>query len=140
MRESAVGQRILLACSRGATRLFRMSVGLAWIGQATKFTKPATVNVRPGDVLIRDARPFKAGVKGMPDYGGWDTYTIKPEDVGGIVAVYTVIEAKGDGGKPTPEQLNFIAQVKAAGGIAGVAYSAEEAQSIIQDYRSSGRA
>lgn len=131
MRESAVAQRILLACSRGATRLFRMNVGLAWVGQATRFTKHAAVNVRPGDVLIRDARPFKAGVKGMPDYGGWT-------EVNGV-AVYTVIEAKGDGGKPTPEQLNFIAQVKAAGGIAGVAYSAEEAEQIIADYRSSAQ-
>ena len=49
--------------------------------------------------------------------------------------MFTAIEVK-DRGRPTPEQLNFIAQVKAAGGIAGVARSPEEALEIVKEYNS----
>lgn len=134
MRESPVQQRILLACSRGLTRLFRVNTGVAWAGKGKPqtFSKPTQVTCYPGDVVIRGAQPIRMGlVTGGSDLIGWTQVDGR--------AVFTAIECKGDSGKPTDEQLNFIGQVKAAGGIAGVAYSAEEAASIIQDYRSSGR-
>jgi hypothetical protein len=134
MRESPVQQRILLACSRGLTRLFRVNTGVAWAGKGkpTQVSKPTQVTLYPGDVLIRSAQPIRMGlVTGGSDLIGWSIVDGQ--------AVFTAIECKGNGGKPTPEQLNFIAQVRAAGGIAGVAYSAEEAQAIIDDYRSSVR-
>lgn len=46
-------------------------------------------------------------------------------------AVFVAIEAKMPGKKPTPAQLSFIAAVKAAGGLAGVAYSVNDAKNII---------
>lgn len=129
MREAAIQQRILLAVSRGMTRLFRMNVGQAWTGDAQR--------QRDGSMLIRDPRPFKAGVKGMADLCGWTTIEVTPGMVGRKVAVYTAIEVKGDGGRVRPEQVQFVDAVRLAGGIAGVAYSVEEAQGIVDSYRSS---
>lgn len=129
MRESSVLQRILLAVSHGATRLFRMNVGQAWIGESARQPN--------GDVLVRDARPFKAGVAGMSDLCGWTVIEVTPGMVGRRVAVYTAIEAKAPGGRARPEQVTFIDQVRAAGGIAGIARSGEDAERLIEDYRSS---
>jgi len=53
--------------------------------------------------------------------------------VGRRVAVFTAVEIKADT-SPTPEQINFIEAVQEAGGIAGVAHSADEAEGIIKDY------
>jgi hypothetical protein len=50
--------------------------------------------------------------------------------IGRRVAVFVAIEEK-DLGKPTPEQLQFIANVQAAGGLAGVAHSAADAEAIL---------
>lgn len=134
MRESPIQQRILLACSRGITRLFRINTGVAWAGSGKpeQVRRPTQVTVYPGDVVIRRAQPIRMGfTTGGSDLVGWTT-------VDGV-AVFTAIECKGDRGKPTDEQLNFIARVREAGGIAGVAYSAEEAEQIIAEYRSSAR-
>ena len=115
--------RIMLACSNGATRLFRQNVGLAWIGAATKVTRTQMILVNPGDVVIRNARPFRAGVEGMSDLVGWTS-------VEGH-AIYTAIECKGDGGRIRPAQQVFIDQVLAAGGIAGIVRSEDEALRLV---------
>lgn len=49
---------------------------------------------------------------------------------------FVAIEVKRPGKKPTPEQENFIAQVKKAGGIAGVAHSETEAIELIAEFYS----
>lgn len=69
--------------------------------------------------------------KGSSDLIGYTTITIGPEHIGQQLAVFTAIEVK-DRGVPTPEQLHFITQVKAAGGLAGVARSVDEALAIIR--------
>lgn len=58
---------------------------------------------------------------GSSDIIGWH------KETGRFVA----IEVKIPGKTPTDTQLNFIKQVKKAGGLAGVAYSVEDAQKII---------
>lgn len=70
---------------------------------------------------------------GSSDLIGWTTVEITPEMVGKSLAVFTAIEAKTTTGKPTPEQLNFIARVREAGGIAGIARSPEGAREIIMN-------
>jgi hypothetical protein len=123
--------RVLLACSAGATRLFRMNVGLAWIGQAKKYDRQQTVVVHAGDVVIRQARPFRAGIEGMSDLVGFTSITITPEMVGRRAAVYTALECKGDGGRLRDAQKTFIDCVDSAGGIAGVVRSELDARHII---------
>jgi hypothetical protein len=61
---------------------------------------------------------------GGSDLIGWTT-------VNGI-AVFTAIEVKTDSGKLTPEQVNFIDVVRQSGGIAGVARSTAEVQTILR--------
>jgi hypothetical protein len=115
---------ILLACSRGATRLFRNNTAQAWVGASRRFSRAETVLVQPGDVLIRDARPLHAGLcVGSSDLIGWTQR--------GGQAVFTAIEVKADRGRLTGEQASFIAAVQSAGGIAGVARSPDEALALL---------
>jgi hypothetical protein len=108
--ELAVQNDIRLAAGRGDTRLFRNNTG------ALK---------DPNGRLVRYGL-----CKGSSDLIGYRTVTITPDMVGQQLAVFTAIEVK-DRGAPTPEQLHFIAQVKAAGGLAGVARSVADAQAIL---------
>lgn len=131
MKESPVLHRVLLACGQGATRLFRMNVGQAWVGNARKIERPQLVPVKKGDVVIYNARPFTAGVKGMSDIVGLTSVVVTPEMVGTKVAVYTALECKGEGGRASAEQKSFISLVEGMGGIAGVVRSEDDARFII---------
>ena len=126
MRESAVLHRILLACSREATRLFRCNSGVAWQGkgEAIRVAQARLVMVYPGDVVLRSAQPLKMGLTtGCSDLIGWTQRD--------GVAIFTAIECKSDTGRIRPEQITFIEQVRSAGGIAGVARSEQEALALL---------
>lgn len=71
--------------------------------------------------------------KGSADLIGWTTRTITPEMVGTQVAVFTSIEVKTPTGRLRPEQKQWLDVVQAAGGIAGVARSVDEALRITTD-------
>jgi len=110
--EQSIQQHIRLTCSTGATRLFRNNTG-----------------------TLRDqhGRPVSFGLaKGSADLIGWRTVTITPEMVGTRVAVFTSIEVKTPTGtgRVKPEQQQWLDAVQAAGGIAGVARSVEDALRI----------
>ncbi|MCZ6501866.1 MAG: VRR-NUC domain-containing protein [Gammaproteobacteria bacterium] len=135
MKEAPLLKRIMLACSRGSSRLFRMNVGMGWIGNTVKrFSSHRHINihVHPGDVLIRNARPFHSGIKGMSDLIGWSSVVVTPEMVGTTVAIYSAVEVKQKSGRPTDDQKIFIDNVRRCGGLAGVARSVEEAQGVLQ--------
>lgn len=105
--EQTIQQQIRLACSTGDTRLFRNNTG-----------------------ILRDAngRPVQFGLaKGSADLIGWTTRTITPDMVGQAVAVFTSIEVKTPTGRLRPEQRQWLDAVQAAGGIAGVARSVDDA-------------
>lgn len=132
MAERDIQNRILLECGRGDTRLFRNNVGQGWIGKSTRFSRADTVTVQPGDVLIRQARALHAGLcEGSPDLIGWRGVEITPDMVGQRVAVFAGLEVKTDTGRPTPEQMRFIAAVRDAGGIAGIVRSPESAAALL---------
>jgi hypothetical protein len=123
----------LLATKLGA-RLWRMNVGFAWIAapqDTLQARKPVTVHMQPGDVLLRQARPFRAGVEGMSDGGGFVPVVITPEMVGQTVAVSLWIEDKQGSGRLTTEQAAFIRFVRSKGGRAGVSRSDEDTAAII---------
>ncbi len=113
MSEQQIQQHIRLACSTGATRLFRNNTG-----------------------TLRDAngRPVQFGLAvGSADLIGWTTRTITPDMVGQRVAVFTSIEVKSASGRLRPEQRQWLEAVQAAGGIAGVARSVEDAARLTGD-------
>jgi len=109
--EQTIQQQIRLACSSGPTRLFRNNTG-----------------------TLRDAngRPVQFGLaKGSADLIGWTTRTITADMVGQTVAVFTSIEVKSATGRLRPEQRQWLDAVSAAGGIAGVARSVEDARALL---------
>ena len=110
MSEQQIQQHIRLALSRGSVRLYRNNTG-----------------------TLRDqhGRPVSFGLcKGSADLIGWTTRTITPDMVGQQVAVFTSIEVKTATGRLRPEQRQWLEAVQAAGGIAGVARSVEDAQEL----------
>lgn len=124
MSEQEIQQRIRLACSRDDARLFRNNVGQGWIGRMER---------RGRDVLLRDARPLQAGLsRGSADLIGWKTVTITPDMVGQRVAVFASVEVKAARGSVRPDQRTWLELVRAAGGIAGVVRSVEEAQALLR--------
>jgi hypothetical protein len=111
--EQRIQQEIRLAISKGDTRLFRNNTG-----------------------TLRDqhGRPVQFGLcKGSADLIGWRTVTVTPEMVGTQVAVFLSIEVKTSTGRLRPEQQQWLDAVQAAGGIAGVARSVEDAQRLTMD-------
>ncbi len=109
--EQTIQQHIRLACSTGPVRLFRNNTG-----------------------TLRDAngRPVQFGLaKGSADLIGWTTRTITPDMVGQQVAVFTSIEVKTATGRLRPEQQQWLDAVQAAGGIAGVARSVDDALDLL---------
>lgn len=123
----------LLATRLGA-RLWRMNVGFGWIASPQdthKATKPVRVLMQPGDVLLRQARPFRAGVEGMSDNGGFVPVVITPEMVGQTVAVSLWVEDKQGSGRPSIEQKAFIGFLRRMGGRAGVSRSDDDTAAII---------
>lgn len=75
---------------------------------------------------------------GSGDWGGWESVTITPEMVGHKVAVAFWIEAKRQsGGRTQDNQKEFMRMLKEAGGMTGVARTAEDCERIRQEWRAS---
>lgn len=92
--------------------------------------------VKPGDVILENARPLTAGLcKGSSDFIGWHSVEITPDMVGRKIAVFAGLEVKTEKGRATKEQQTFIDAVKISGGIAGVVRSAEEAGQLFEQYK-----
>ena len=110
MSEQRIQQEIRLAISHGDIKVFRNNTG-----------------------TLKDAngRPVQFGLcKGSADLIGWRTVTVTPDMVGTQVAVFLSIEVKTPTGRLRPEQQQWLDAVQAAGGIAGVARSVEDAQRL----------
>ena len=71
MSETDLMRALQKQATKLGARLFRQNAGMGWIGAAVKFSDRRQFTAEPGDVLIRNARPFHAGVQGMSDLGGW---------------------------------------------------------------------
>lgn len=110
--EQTIQQRIRLACNSGPVRLWRNNTG-----------------------AMRDERGqlVRFGLcPGSSDLIGYRQVTITPEMVGQTLAVFTAVEVKSPTGRPTKEQSAFLQHITAAGGLAGVARSVADAQSLLQ--------
>jgi hypothetical protein len=100
--------RELLANLKPTERLFRINAGKGWTGRATV--------VKPGVVLIKNARPFSAAPEGWPDLCGWESITITPDMVGVEIAVFKGVEIKKTG-RMSDAQKKFRAVLEKMGGI-----------------------
>ena len=132
MTEAEIQQRLLLSLSKGYTRLFRNNVALGWMGQAQPIRQHCTMQLRPGDVVIRNGRPLHAGLcPGSGDLIGWQSTIITPAMVSQRVAVFTSIEVKSAKGRASTEQRAWDETVRNAGGLSGIARSVDEARGIL---------
>lgn len=100
-REGALMRRIMLALSEAGAITWRNNVGYA---------------TYPNGVVVK---------YGVCNPGGSDLVGIAP---GGR---FLAIEVKVPGAQPTAEQQRFIDAVKAAGGVAGVVRSIEDALALL---------
>lgn len=71
------------------------------------------------------------GSPGGSDLIGYRRVTVTPEMVGTEVPVFAAIEVKTAKGRATEQQKAFIEHIQNAGGLAGVARSVDEANSIL---------
>jgi hypothetical protein len=107
MKESALLHTILLAAPTLGARLMRNNVG-----------------------TLQDVRGnyVKYGLAvGSSDLIGWTVISGR--------AIFTAVECKLPGKRPTVQQQQFLDAVTAAGGIATVAYSVKDVQQAIEAYR-----
>jgi hypothetical protein len=109
--EQHIQQRIRLACSRGQVRLWRNNTG--------------RLRDERGQLVTFGLCP------GSADLIGYRSVTITPDMVGQTLAVFAAVEVKAERGRPTPEQTAFLEHVTAAGGLAGIARSVEDAERIL---------
>lgn len=110
MRESTVLGAVL-KLGRGAQRLFRNQVGF---------------------YELADGRRLRSGLcNGSSDVIGWRTVEVTPDMVGRRLAVFVAIECKAPGERPEAPQASFLRQVTEGGGLAGVAWSAADAEAIL---------
>ena len=128
MSEADLMRRLQIAASRLGARLFRQQVGMAWVGKVIR--GPGLYKLGQNDVLIRNARPFHAGVEGMSDLGGWISVEITPDMVGSTLAVVAQAEVK-ENARPTAQQLAWIAAVNKAGGRAGIVHNEQELADVL---------
>lgn len=125
--ESKILKQVMIELSQFCT-LFRNNTGKAWIGKDTYIKTKQNVTVNPGDVVIRKARRFHAGlVNGASDIIGWTKVEVTQEMVGTDVCLFSGIEIKSSSGRLTDDQEIFMNKIIESGGISFVARSADEA-------------
>lgn len=105
-------------------KLFRNNTGTGWTGKMTWVTK--------NKLVIEDPRPIHAGLcPGSSDLIGWKIVTVTEEMVGTKVALFTAVEVKQNIGRASKEQINFMFQVRNAGGVSGVVRDPDEARKLL---------
>lgn len=111
MSEQRIQQEIRLALGRGDVRLWRNNTGC---------------------LQDRGGRLVRFGLcPGSSDLIGLRRIRVGPEHVGMDLAVFAAVEVKDARGRASPEQVRFIEVVRDLGGLAGVARSVDDAQSIL---------
>lgn len=113
-------KQVMLAASHMGARLFRRNVGMGWIGRSTTITKTQVVTLRPGDVVVHQARPFHNGTPGQSDTWGWRPVTVTADMVGQVIAQHVEVEIKAGKDRESPEQKSWREAVNKAGGRAGI--------------------
>ncbi|MDX5979581.1 VRR-NUC domain-containing protein [Vreelandella alkaliphila] len=103
---------------------WRANVGQAWTGNRIERNPD-------GSITIYEPRPFQTGLPpGFTDLFGMTFQLIRPAHVGQTLPIYTGIEIKRPGKKPSDKQRRHLELLTKRGAIAGVATSPEEALAL----------
>ena len=100
--------------SQPETLVFRNNTGMAWQGKKAEARVGSRIEVEPGMVILRDARPVKFGLKGSGDILG--AHGGRP----------IAVEVKDAHGRQTEDQKRFESAWTRAGGIYLLVRSPEE--------------
>jgi len=121
--ESELQALILRAAgSKPHVRVFRNQVGEGYVGKALR---------DPEGVVLMCARHVRMGLfPGSGDLIGWRTLTVTPDMVGKPIAQFLSIEVKTPTGKVRPDQINWLDQINAAGGLAIIARSISDTDNL----------
>lgn len=126
MPERDIQKQILRDCTTPEIRLFRNNVAVAWVGKLISRIFGDGFGLK---VTLSNARPLHAGlIVGSGDLIGWKSLIVTPDMVGQRIAIFASIEVKSLKGVMEQKQKDWRASVAAAGGIALVARSVEDAK------------
>lgn len=105
----------MLALSEAGCLIWRNETAGVWVGRV--------IHQESASLTLAGARMIQAGLC----VGGADLIGVSPD------GRFLAVEVKSQSGRPSKDQLNFIAAVQQAGGIAGVCRSVEEALKLLGD-------
>ncbi|MDT9046454.1 MULTISPECIES: hypothetical protein [Enterobacteriaceae] len=134
MSEHVIQNQIRNALA-GECILFRANVGTGWQGQGKPFRvlRTQSVIVQPGDVVLRQARPFSTGLpEGFSDTFGVVQVTITADMVGQVLGVALFGEVKDEDGRVKPKQSAFLRAMTNYGALAGVWRSVADALRMVR--------
>ncbi|MDT9105797.1 hypothetical protein RSW49_22895 [Escherichia coli] len=134
MSEHVIQNQIRNALA-GECILFRANVGTGRQGQGNPFRvlRTQSVIVQPGDVVLRQARPFSTGLpEGFSDTFGVVQVTITPDMVGQTIGQALFGEVKDEGKKPSATQSAFPQTMTNYGALAGVWRSVADALRMVR--------
>jgi hypothetical protein len=128
MSESELQTRIRLAIGRVPhARLFRNTVGQAWAGKVVRHDPQSRM------LTLADAYRVTFGLfPGSSDLVGWTSLTVEPAMVGTKVALFTSGEVKTERGRFEPGQREWLEAITAAGGLAAVLRSEDDARKLVR--------
>lgn len=115
-----LAEGLIAVSSQPGVMAWRNNTGQAWQGQQVRVRAGQTLVIRPGMVVLQDARPITFGLPGSGDILGV---------VGGVAFA---LEAKTEVGRQSDQQKKFEAAWTRAGGRYGVFRSADEAVRIVR--------
>lgn len=130
-KENEVFKAMLLQAGKlyPGARLFRQNVGTGWSGPGFTMRPGQVYRAEGGERVITNPRLIEFGlVKGSGDAIGWRSVEITPDMVGKRLAVFLSVETKAKAGRVSAEQLNWLQQVQAAGGIAIILREGDQLQ------------
>ena len=121
----------------GKALIFRANVGKGWNGnKVINISRRMTVVADPGDVLIKQARPFDTGLPvGFSDLFGLVKVTITPDMVGQEIGVFVGAEVKDELRRVSPKQAAFLKAVNDNRGRAGIVRSVRDAEQLLAGER-----
>lgn len=125
---TAFMNRVMLLLSSTGRTVWRNNTAQGWAGKSIELRAGDVYKARGGERVVFDAFPIKAGLcKGASDIIGLESVVVTSEMVGSTLAVFGAWEVKTGTGQLTPEQKTFLNFVRAAGGIAEVVRTEQDA-------------
>ena len=135
MAEGAVLKQFMMGYSKLGWRLFRAYSGQIFTGQPTIFNKRASIQVLPGDILLRGARRLAGLPVGFADLFGYTVMEITQDMVGRKVPIFTACEVKYGSTRSTKQQRAFIQLINDAGGIAAITRKLDDFLAIVKEWK-----